>query len=68
LDSSKYPRRIPKQLDLFWKSDKNTLRQEMLEIFPEINKKIERLNEIKNDSEKWEEIEEADTIGDLADF
>gem|GEM_PF-3225522 len=30
----------------------------MLEIFPEINKKIERLNEIKNDSEKWEEIEE----------
>jgi hypothetical protein len=30
----------------------------MLEIYPEINKKIERLNEIKNDSNKWEEIEE----------
>lgn len=44
--------------DLFWKSDKNTLRQEMLEIFPEINTKIERLNEIKDDHSKWEEIEE----------
>ncbi len=44
--------------DLFWKSEKNSLKQEMLEIFPEINKKIERLNEIKNDSESWKEIEQ----------
>lgn len=43
--------------DLFWKSEKNTLRQEMLEIFPEINEKIYRLEKIKDDSEKWEEIE-----------
>lgn len=43
--------------DLFWKSEKNTLKQEMLEIFPEINKKINRLEEIKNDSESWEEIQ-----------
>ncbi|MFC1797943.1 hypothetical protein ACFLY2_02070 [Patescibacteria group bacterium] len=33
--------------DLFWKSDKNTLREEMLELFPEINKKVDRLNELK---------------------
>ncbi|MDD3145305.1 MAG: ABC-F family ATP-binding cassette domain-containing protein [Candidatus Gracilibacteria bacterium] len=43
--------------DLFWSNEKNTLRQEMLSIFPEINEKINKLNEIKNDSEKWEEIE-----------
>lgn len=48
--------------DLFWKSDKNTLRQEMLEIFPEINKQIEQLNKIKDDSEKWEEISELNKI------
>jgi len=29
----------------------------MLNIFPEINEKISKLNEIKNDNEKWEEIE-----------
>jgi len=29
----------------------------MLELFPEINKQIERLENIKNDSEAWEEIE-----------
>jgi len=29
----------------------------MLELFPEINSKIKRLNEIKDDSELWEEIE-----------
>ncbi len=44
--------------DLFWKSDKNTLKQEMLELFPEINKKIARLNEIQLDSEAWEETEQ----------
>lgn len=35
--------------DLFWKSDKNTLREEMLEIFPEITKKINRLEELKEE-------------------
>jgi len=44
--------------DLFWKSDKNTLRQEMLELFPEINAQIKRLDEIKEDVEAWEEAEE----------
>ena len=34
--------------DLFWKSKDNTLRQEMLEIFPEINHKIRRLEELKD--------------------
>lgn len=44
--------------DLFWKSKENTLKQEMLEIFPEINNQINKLNEIKNNPEKWKEIEE----------
>jgi len=43
--------------DLFWKSTKNTLRQEMLDIFPEINEKIQRLEAIKDDGNFWEEIE-----------
>ena len=43
--------------DLFWKSDKNTLREEMLSLFPEINQQIYRLNEIQNEIESWEEIE-----------
>lgn len=43
--------------DLFWNSTKNTLKQEMLEIFPEINKKIHRLEEIKNDGNYWKETE-----------
>jgi hypothetical protein len=34
----------------------------MLELFPEINKRIERLNEIKDDAEAWEEIEELNRI------
>ena len=44
--------------DLFWKSDKNTLREEMLELFPEINKKIARLDEIQLNPEAWEEVEQ----------
>lgn len=43
--------------DLFWKSKENTLRQEMLEIFPEINEKITRLEQIKDDTTHWEEAE-----------
>jgi len=41
--------------NLFWKSESNTLRQEMLEVFPEITKKINRLEEIKDNEELWEE-------------
>lgn len=48
--------------DLFWKSDKNTLREEMLELFPEINKQIERLNEIKENPEAWQETEELNKL------
>ncbi len=43
--------------DLFWKSENNTLKEEMLELFPEINKKINRLNEIQLNPESWEEVE-----------
>lgn len=43
--------------DLFWKSKDNTLKQEMLELFPEITEKINKLNEIKDDSTKWSEVE-----------
>ncbi len=43
--------------DLFWKSKKNTLKQEMLETFPEINEKIYKLKKIKDNKENWEEIE-----------
>ena len=41
--------------DLFWKSKDNTLREEMLEVFPEITKKINRYNEIKENPDLWEE-------------
>ena len=41
--------------DLFWNSNKNTLREEMLQIFPEITQKVERFEEIKNNPELWEE-------------
>jgi ATPase subunit of ABC transporter with duplicated ATPase domains len=43
--------------DLFWSDDKNTLREEMNTLFPEIIADIARLNEIKDDPEQWEEIE-----------
>ncbi|MDD5213124.1 MAG: ATP-binding cassette domain-containing protein [Candidatus Gracilibacteria bacterium] len=48
--------------DLFWKSDKNTLREEMLDLFPEINKQIERLNEIKENPEAWKETEDLNKL------
>lgn len=44
--------------DIFWDNINNTLEDEMSNIFPEINEKIFRLNEIQEDWEKWEEIEE----------
>lgn len=43
--------------DLFWENTKNTLREEMDNIFPEINAKINRLNEIQNNMELWDETE-----------
>ena len=43
--------------DLFWSDDKNTLRQEINTIFPEIREKIERLETIKHNPDAWEEIE-----------
>jgi len=33
------------------------LKEEMLSIFPEINKKIARLEEIQTNPENWEEVE-----------
>lgn len=44
--------------DIFWENINNTLADEMNNIFPEINKKIFRLQEIQQDWENWEEIEE----------
>jgi ATP-binding cassette subfamily F protein 3 len=41
--------------DLFWSDTKNTLAEELADMFPEINKKIERLESIKNDPDMWEE-------------
>ncbi len=43
--------------DLFWENKNNTLRQEMSNIFPEINQKIARLDEIQNDMDQWDETE-----------
>ena len=44
--------------DLFWENTNNTLREEMDNIFPEINQKIARLNEIQNDMDLWDETEQ----------
>jgi len=43
--------------DLFWLDTNNTLREEMNSLFPKLTKKIERLEEIKNNPDDWEEIE-----------
>jgi len=43
--------------DLFWSDEKNTLREEMNTLFPDIIAKIARLEGIKDDPESWEEIE-----------
>jgi hypothetical protein len=34
----------------------------MLELFPEINKQIERLNEIKENPEAWKETEDLNKL------
>lgn len=43
--------------DLFWQNTKNTLKEEMLMVFPEITEKIERLSKIESDDTHWEEID-----------
>ena len=43
--------------DLFWQSEKNTLSEEMLQVFPDVTREINRLEEIKDNSDAWEEIE-----------
>lgn len=45
--------------DLFWQDTRNTLRTEMLMVFPEITEKMNRLMEIEHDETHWEE---ADTL------
>lgn len=52
--------------DLFWENTKNTLREEMDNIFPNINQKIKRLAEIQNDIELWDETEQLNK--DLAEI
>lgn len=52
--------------DLFWENTNNTLREEMDNIFPEINKKIHRLNEIQNNMDLWDETEQLNK--DLAEI
>lgn len=43
--------------DLFWSDTSNTLRQEIQTILPNIVEKVERLEQIKNDPEMWEEAQ-----------
>ena len=53
--------------DLFWQDTNNTLRQEMLMVFPDITEKIHRLEEIQYDDAFWEEIEDIKTYLQLHD-
>jgi len=43
--------------DLFWSDSRNTLKQEMASIFPDITQKIEKLHSLSDDAEAWEERE-----------
>ena len=43
--------------DLFWSDTRNTLREEMNTLFPEIRQKIARLEALEPDPEAWEEKE-----------
>jgi ATP-binding cassette subfamily F protein 3 len=43
--------------DLFWNNTANTLREEMLMVFPEITEKVNRLTEIEYDDAHWEETD-----------
>lgn len=44
--------------DLFWENTNHTLREEMYSLFPEINEKIARLDEIQNNMDLWDETEQ----------
>ncbi len=44
--------------DLFWKDVANTLREEMLQVFPDITTRINRLHEIEGNPEHRDEIRE----------
>lgn len=43
--------------DLFWQDTRNTLRAEMLMVFPEITEKMNRLMVIEHDDAHWEEAD-----------
>jgi len=43
--------------DLFWESEKNTLQEEMMKVFPQITEKIEELEKLNSD-EDYEQIQE----------
>ena len=43
--------------DLFWQDTANTLRAEMLMVFPDITERMHRLAEIEWDDEQWEEAD-----------
>ena len=43
--------------DLFWQDTRNSLRTEMLMVFPEITEKMNRLMEIEHDDTHWEEAD-----------
>jgi ATP-binding cassette subfamily F protein 3 len=47
--------------DLFWQDTNNTLRAEMLMVFPDITEKIQKLKEIENNDTHWEEIDGINT-------
>ena len=42
--------------DLFWKDKTNTLREEMLQVFPDITERINRLAEIEGDPDYSQEV------------
>jgi len=44
--------------DLFWKDKTHTLREEMLQVFPDITEKINRLHEIEGNPEYRDEVSE----------
>ncbi len=43
--------------DLFWQDTRNTLKEEMLMVFPEISAQMDRLHAIEHDDAHWEEID-----------
>ncbi len=47
--------------DLFWQDTRNTLKAEMLMVFPEVTEKMDRLHAIEHDDSHWEQIEDINT-------